>query len=74
MPESATRYDLTGMRFPFTFMGLLSLAMGAWIAGYSFLHPSGDGVTVGLEVVPALAFLAFGGYVLYRRVVHGPAA
>ena len=62
------------MRFPFTFMGLLSIALGAWIAGYLLQHPSRDGLTVGLEAVPALALFALGGWLLYRRAVHGPAA
>jgi hypothetical protein len=62
------------MRFPFTFMGLLSVTLGAWITGYAFVHPSHDGITVGLEVVPALALMTFGGWLLYRRVVHGKAA
>jgi len=62
------------MRFPFTFMGLLSVGLGGWIAGYALFHPSHDGVTVGLEVVPALALMCFGGWLLYRRVVHGNAA
>ncbi|HEY8760597.1 MAG TPA: hypothetical protein VIP52_06775 [Candidatus Dormibacteraeota bacterium] len=62
------------MRFPFTFMGLLSVALGGWIVGYLILHRSGDGVTLGLEVVPALALLAFGGWLLYRRSVHGRTA
>lgn len=62
------------MRFPFTFMGLLSIALGAWIVGYLLLHPSSDGVTVGLEVVPALALFAFGGWLVYRHAVRGRAA
>ena len=74
MPESVSRYDLSAMRFPFTFMGVLSIALGAWIVGYLLLHPSKDGVTLGLEVVPALALFAFGAWLLYRRAVHGRAA
>ena len=62
------------MRFPFTFMGLLSVAMGTWIGGYVLLHRSNDPVTVALEVVPALALVAFGAFLLYRRAVHGKAA
>lgn len=62
------------MRFPFTFMGLLSVALGAWIGGYALFHPTGDGVTVALEVVPAAALEAFGAWLIYRRVVHGKAA
>jgi hypothetical protein len=74
MPELDEPIGLDGMRFPFTFMGLLSVAMGAWIGAYALSHPSRDGVTVGLEVVPAVLFVAFGGWVLYRRLVHGRAA
>jgi hypothetical protein len=62
------------MRFPFTFMGLLSVVLGAWIAAYIALHPTSDALTLGLEVVPAVALVAFGGWLLYRRVVHGRAA
>ncbi len=62
------------MRFPFTFMGLVSVALGGWILGYLLLHPSRDGVTLGLELVPALALFGFGGWLLYRRAVHGRAA
>jgi hypothetical protein len=62
------------MRFPFTFMGLLSVALGGWIGGYVLLHPSNDPATLGLEVVPALALVAFGAFLLYRRAVHGKAA
>jgi hypothetical protein len=74
MPQSVSRYDLSTMRFPFTFMGLFSIALGVWIVGYLIVHPAKDGVTVGLEVVPAVALLAFGGWLLYRRAVHGRAA
>ncbi|GAC1614130.1 MAG: hypothetical protein NVS9B1_23300 [Candidatus Dormibacteraceae bacterium] len=62
------------MRFPFTFMGLLSLALGAWITGYVVLHPSRDPVLLGLEIAPALVLAGFGAYVLYRRFTHGSAA
>ena len=62
------------MRFPFTFMGLLSIGMGFWIGLYAVTHPSHDGVTIVLERFSAALFLAFGAYVLYRRVAHGRAA
>jgi hypothetical protein len=74
MPESVQPVRFVAVRFPFTFMGLLSLALGAWIFGYLLLHPSRDGVTVGLEAAPALALVGFGGWLLYRRAVHGRAA
>ena len=62
------------MRFPFTFMGLLSMGLGGWIAGYGALHPTSDPITTGLEAAPALGLVAFGGWLLYRRVTHGRAA
>ena len=74
MPDRVSRYDLTGMRFPFTFMALLSIAMGAWIGAYALLHPFADALTVGLEVVPAAGLVLFGAWLLYRRAVHGRAA
>ena len=62
------------MRFPFTFMGLLSIGLGAWIVGYGALHPTDDPVSTALELVPALGLIAFGGWLLYRRVTRGKAA
>ena len=55
-------------------MGLLSIGLGAWIAGYALLHPTSDPITTGLEVAPALGLIAFGGWLLYRRMTHGRAA
>lgn len=74
MPESVQPVRFEAVRFPFTFMGLLSLALSAWIVGYVLLHPSRDGLTVGLEMLPALTLFVFGGWLLYRRAVHGRAA
>lgn len=62
------------MRFPFTFMGLLSIGLGAWITGYAALHPTSDPVTTSLEVAPALGLVGFGGWLLYRRATRGRAA
>jgi flagellar biogenesis protein FliO len=36
------------------------------------LHPTGDGLTLGLELVPALALVGFGAWVLIRRVRGRP--
>jgi hypothetical protein len=52
------------MRFPFRFMGLLSVAVAAWIAYYVVAHPPQDAVVLGLEVVPALGLAGFGGWLL----------
>ena len=75
MAESAERIGFLAtpaMRFPFTFMGLLSIALGAWILAYLALHPTADGLTLGLELVPALALVGFGAWVLIRRVRGRP--
>jgi hypothetical protein len=53
-------------------MGLLSIALGAWILAYLALHPTADGLTLGLELVPALALVGFGAWVLIRRVRGRP--
>lgn len=60
------------MRFPFTFMGLLSLGFGGWIAGYFLIHRSSDPVVAGSGWGAAILMLAFGVYVLIRRFRHGP--
>jgi hypothetical protein len=57
------------MRFPFTFMGLLSLGFAAWIVLLFTLHRAGW-----LELVVAGLMVAFGAYVLYRRLAHGRSA
>lgn len=62
------------MRFPFTFMAVLSIALGGWIAGYLVLHPTRDPILLGLELGPALALMLFGTWLLYRRLVHGSTA
>jgi hypothetical protein len=59
------------MRFPFTFMGLLSVAFGTWIAGYFAVHHSSDPVVEASGWGAAALMLVFGGYVLARRLRHG---
>ncbi len=62
------------MRFPFTFMGLMSLALGAWIFLYFVVrHPDGP-VSGGIEVATAFVMVAFGSWVVYRRLTRGPEA
>ncbi len=60
------------MRFPFTFMGLLSVAFGIWIAYYFAAHRPADPVVAGTGWAAAALMLAFGAYVLLRRLRHGP--
>lgn len=55
-------------------MGVFSVALGGWVGAYMAFHPTHDPVTQGLEVVPAIALVLFGGYLIYRRIVHGSAA
>jgi hypothetical protein len=74
MPEESSRYDLARMRFPFTFMGILSVALGLWIAAYFLGHPTHDAVLIVLEVLPAGGLLAFGGWLVVRRISSGRAA
>ena len=60
------------MRFPFTFMGVLALAIGAWVVVYLALHPGLDAGSRGLAAATALVCFGFGIYVLVRRVRRGP--
>lgn len=62
------------MRFPFTFMGVFSVALGGWIGLYVELHPTRDPLTQGFELGPGIVLVLFGAYLLYRRLVHGPTA
>ena len=62
------------MRFPFTFMGVFSVALGGWIGVYFAFHPSRDPVSQALELGPGIALVAFGAYLIYRRFAHGTEA
>jgi hypothetical protein len=60
------------VRFPFTFMGLLALAMGLWVVAYLAGHHSLDPVSRDLAGGTALVCFGFAAYVLIRRVRRGP--
>jgi hypothetical protein len=60
------------MRFPFRFMGLLSVLLAAWIGSYVYLHPVRDGFTLALELLPAAGLAAFGVWVLFPRGLRQP--
>jgi hypothetical protein len=62
------------LRFPFTFMGVFSVAFGGWVGAYVALHPTHDPVTQALELGPGIGLVGFGAYLIYRRVAHGSAA
>jgi hypothetical protein len=60
------------MRFPFRFMGLLSVLLAVWIGSYVYLHPVNDGLTLALELLPAVALAGFGVWVLMPRRLRQP--
>jgi putative Mn2+ efflux pump MntP len=60
------------VRFPFTFMGLMALGIGLWVGFYLAGHPGLDAFSKGVAVVTAVILVAFGAYVLIRRVRRGP--
>jgi hypothetical protein len=60
------------VRFPFTFMGVLALGIGAWVVFYLSAHRGLDPVAEAIAVVTALLCFGFGVYVLIRRVRRGP--
>jgi hypothetical protein len=53
-------------------MGILALAMGAWVVIYVAVHPALDASSRGLAAATALLCFAFAVYVLVRRVRRGP--
>ena len=62
------------VRYPFTFMGLFSLAFGLFLFLYLLIrHPEGP-VSGGIEVAMAFTMVGFGSYVVWRRLTHGPQA
>lgn len=60
------------MRFPFTFMGVMSLAVGLWVLIYLAGHRTLDPVSQGIALASVAALWAFAGYVLVRRARRGP--
>jgi len=60
------------VRFPFTFMGLMALAIGLWVVLYLAAHRSLDVLSQQLAGATAVVCFAFALYVLIRRVRRGP--
>ena len=60
------------MRFPFTFMGVMALGIGVWVAFYLASHRGLDPFSEGIAAVTAVISFGFGAYVLIRRVRRGP--
>ena len=60
------------MRFPFTFMGVMALGIGFWVAFYLAGHPGMDPLSEAIAALTAVISFGFGVYVLIRRVRRGP--
>jgi hypothetical protein len=60
------------VRFPFTFLGIMALAIGLWVVVYLITHPAMDPVSQGMAIGTAVISWGFGFYVLIRRVMRGP--
>jgi hypothetical protein len=59
------------VRFPFTFMGILSLALGVWIFAFFLIRKPDGPVSGGIEVATAFVMVAFGSWVVWRRLTRG---
>ena len=60
------------MRFPFTFMGVVSLAFGAWVVAYvTAFHRPADPFTEVMEATAGLLSAGLGVYLIGRRIRHG---
>lgn len=60
------------VRFPFTFLGLMAIAIGLLVPVYLAVHPGLDPVSVWMSYATALGAFGFGAYVLVRRWRRGP--
>lgn len=60
------------LRFPFTFMGILGLAIGLWVVVYLAMHPGLDPGSRLAALGTGAVCVGFGAYVLIRRVRRGP--
>lgn len=57
-----------GVRYPFFFMGLLSLLLGLmFLVWFVVFQPDGP-VSGGIEFAMAFVMIAFGSYVVWRRI------
>ena len=60
------------VRFPFTFLGIMALAIGLWVVVYLSTHPELDAGSRGMAIGTVIGAWAFGGYVIIRRLRRGP--
>ena len=59
------------MRFPFTLLGLMAIAIGVWVAVYLTVHPGLDPLSAWLAFGTAVGAFVFGVYVVVRRLRRG---
>lgn len=62
------------VRFPFTLMGVMSLALGVWILVYFLVRKPDGPVSGGIEAAMAFVMIGFGSWVVWRRLTgreHG---
>jgi hypothetical protein len=59
---------VSNVRFPFTLMGILSLLLGVWILVYFLIRKPDGPVSGGIEVATAFVMIAFGSWVVWRRL------
>ena len=64
--------SIMAVRFPFTFLGLMAIAIGLLVPVYLAVHPGLDPLSVWISYATALGALGFGAYVLVRRWRRGP--
>lgn len=57
-----------GVRYPFFFMGLLSLFLGVMFLVWFVVFKPDGAVSGGIEFAMAFFMIAFGSYVVWRRV------
>ncbi|MDQ6721629.1 MAG: hypothetical protein M3003_12650 [Candidatus Dormibacteraeota bacterium] len=60
------------MRFPFTFMGVMALGIGAWVLAYLAGHRDLDPMSQAIAAMTVLIAWSLGAYVLIRRLRRGP--
>ena len=59
------------MRFPFTFMGIVSLAIGVFVVAYLAGHRALDPAATWMAAAAGAVAFGFGVYVLVRRMLRG---
>jgi len=71
--EAATRgLAFLAVRFPFTFLGLMAIAIGLLVPVYLAGHPLHDQLSATLSYATAVGAVGFGAYVVVRRLRRGP--